>query len=95
MSDLTKLSEHLPTGFENPISDALWHAIKAFTGREQMRKWYALAKGDRRDTDMQHWRHEQDRLTQELLRHMQALNEDELSELIDHYGDALTSALEV
>lgn len=88
-----------------PFSKTLFCAIRAFGGRDQIRKYYRMTKeySDEdcahrkidRDKELTRYRQEDERLTHELLEAMQQLEEQELSELIDRYGDQLTSGLEV
>lgn len=77
-----------------PLSPALMGAIKAFAARHQARACYAQSKKREDPRQMQRWSKDNERLTQELIRHMQALQEGELGEFMDRYGDQVTSAME-
>jgi len=80
-----------------PLSPELFAAIKAHSGREQVRKYLQIVHDDgklepleKRD-EMQRLRTEEDRLTEILTEVLPKLHNDELTEFMERYGQEVAA----
>lgn len=85
--------ERLQRGAGATLSPTLFAAIKAFAGREQVRRYLALERGreERREQELVRLAKEEARLTRELADLVPQLDEHELSDFVAHYGPAVAA----
>lgn len=85
--------ERLRRGEGAKLSPTLFAAIKAFAGREQVRRYLALERGreERREQELVRLAKEEARLTRELADLVPQLDEHELSDFVGHYGPAVAA----
>lgn len=85
--------ERLRRGEGAKLSPTLFAAIKAFAGREQVRRYLALERGreERREQELVRLAKEEARLTRELADLVPQLDEHELSDFVAHYGPAVAA----